>query len=117
MGFGPGCGLEGVVGDCVEDCWARGLGWWTVDDGRRGLGGGGFEVEDGDEGAEESCDELRRATGFLGGGGADLVDAIEARWPSVSALVSLFVRRRGLRTCGPSSSDDEFRSMRLDISG
>ena len=86
-----------------------------MEDGRRGLGGTGDLIETGEDGEEVSVEELRRAVGFLGGGGAGLPVLLATegeRWFAVSVCVSVLTRRRGGRVIGPSSSDDD-RSMRL----
>jgi hypothetical protein len=81
------------------------------------LGGGGGLEDEGDEGvdATESPDVLRNPTGFLGGGGADLVLVVEAddrRCFSVSVCESVFTRRR---TGALLDSSSEERSIRFGI--
>ena len=89
--------------------FARGLGWFTVDDGLRGLGGCCFEVDaEGRSNDLESLDGLLKATGFLGGAGAGFVlafDATDARCLSFSALVYV-LNRFNAEDSSMSSSED-----------
>ena len=107
------------VGVRADVCWDRGLGCFTEFESWRGLGGRGGREDDGDGFVNEidSLEGLRNATGFRGGGGADLVlvvDAVDMRCPWVSAIVSVFTRRIA-GECSSSSSEE--RSMRLCTSG
>ena len=78
------------------------------DEGRRGFGGGGVLLGVKDD-ETDSPEVLRRATGFLGGGGAALPEALNAEFVA-SAWVSVFTLRRAGDELGSSS---ESRSIRF----
>jgi hypothetical protein len=97
-----------VCCDSGDDCW-------ILADGLRGLGGGG--PLEGDDEVDESPEGLRSPSGFLGGTGTDLALASEesdARWCTLSTLLSVFTRRRAGSESGSSLGD---RSMRFCTGG
>ena len=92
LGLGPTGGLAGAdVFAPLEafSCCASGLDWATADEVLRGLGGCGRTLEAGRVLKDaDSFDGLLKATGFLGGAGADFVlafDAPDERCLSLSA--------------------------------
>jgi hypothetical protein len=120
-GLGATGGLEGVdIGPVrvAAVSWESGLGLLTELDSWRGLGGGGGREDDGEDAVVEveSFELVRKATGFCGGGGLDLVlevETVDIRFACVSPSVSVSTRRMvGLFT-GSSSED---RSIRFGVS-
>jgi hypothetical protein len=109
FGLGGTLGFEDIVKELFEglsSCDERTSCFVAVED-CRGLGGGGGLEADCDDTDTESPDVLRKAVGFFGGGGADLIlifEAFDGRLCSFSTFVSVLTRR-GAGGLVVSSSD------------